>query len=91
MKFIHQQLDVREIERRIREEECRTGKRVTEVLLKPAEWVEFMRTTGYTHAGYVRIPRRTNRMPALRCFTGECACCAPDEPVDFYTITVRPE
>lgn len=90
MKFIYQQLDWKEIERRVREEQCRTGKRVTEVVLTQPEWHEFVSTLGY-HSNRYSPPyhRFTLRqpMPRTSCFTS----CFPDHAVAADVITVRSE
>ena len=92
MKFVYQKFDIKEIERRVREEECRTGKRVVEVILNGREWRDFvidmdlLRNSCAPPAAFYRFHLR-RPMPPLSCITGPCSCDAV--PVDI--ITVRPE
>ena len=88
MKFIYAKLDVREIERRVREEQCRTGKRVTEVLLTGAEWCEFMRAVGPNGHGLIYQFYLRGPMPQPSCLQRDCMCIR-EETVDV--ITVRPQ
>lgn len=42
MKFVYEKFDAKFIERKVREEQARTGKRVLQVKLNPSEWHAFM-------------------------------------------------
>ena len=91
MKFVYAQLDIKEIERRVRAEQCRTKKRVTEVVLNGAEWCEFVQAMRGALRPYERAFRfyLSEPLPPVACFTGECASCDREQVV--HVITVRPE
>lgn len=50
MKFIKEKLNVEHIIRRVHEEDAKSDRKVTEVLLTPAEWVEFVNTAPFRHS-----------------------------------------
>lgn len=87
MKFKHAMLDMKEIERRTREEQCRTGKRVTEVILTKGEWGEFTSTLGRCDAlrGYYQF-HLGEPLSRVACMAGDCY---PNYTV--HVITIRPE
>jgi hypothetical protein len=56
MKFIKERLDVKYIQRRIREEDAKSDRKVTEVLLTPQEWYDFISTTdAWRGLDYIRM------------------------------------
>lgn len=89
MRFIYEALTARSIMRRAIEEEQRTGKRVTEIVLTRSEWMAFMHAEcpNIYHEPRPELARyQLRRPPALSLPTDRYA-----HILDEGTITVRPE
>lgn len=91
MKFVYETLTVQVIERRVREEQQRTNKRVIEVLLSNKEWREFVHNlpTGdsWNHLGGCPFRFYMHESPAAVAYHSSDYCQSEVANV----ITVRPE